>query len=189
MPLQLTLDRLPDYHFLFIAPNLGSAWFFEAARGYYERFKPTVVSSGDLIRLVPPDQTVTVSLLTQRDAFRALAVEIAQARADALLDALVYTTPAEAGVALDSRVSANQPFGVPLVPTPTPFLRQPVLPTPGSVLSGAAPPAPGIAAPAQPTPAPGFITMTPSPTPLTPVATENSVQIFPSPGAVTGNGE
>ena len=46
-------DTLPNYHFLLIAPNLGAEWFFDAARAYWERFRPIVVSDLELVRLIP----------------------------------------------------------------------------------------------------------------------------------------
>ena len=201
MPIQLTPDTLPDYHFLFIAPNLGVEWFAEAARRYWERYQPTVISDAELISIVPEDQTVAVSLLALRDSFRTLAVEIAQARADHLLDTVLYDTVADAKIALDRRTELNQPFGVPLLPTPVPPTREPIQPPPGSVVGGdqlplATPNTSGFIT-QVPTSPPGFITQTPSPTPS---ATQPNLPnntdddsggdppspITPTPGAILG---
>lgn len=192
--MQITPDTLPDHHFLFIAPNLGAAWIFQAARTYWERYQPTIISDGALLELVPPDETVIVSLLTQRDAFRVSAVAIAQAREDAFLDALVYESPQEAALALDNRVALNQPFGVPLTPTQAPPTRQPLTPTLGSILDQPSQPTPTPTVPANtsgfitqtPSPAPGgnLITQTPSPTPEADDDTTDPLN--PTPGAIIG---
>ena len=179
----ITPDTLPDYHFLFIAPNVEASWLFQAGRAYVERFQPTVISNGDLLAMLPESATVAVSLLTRRDAFQSLAVEIAQARDDVYLDALVYETENEAALALNRRANENQPFGVPLTPTPTPAPRFPLERTPGAVVNEDGEPNTNPS---------GFITMTPSPTPndannATPAPSDdNSGQVSPTPGSITG---
>lgn len=185
MSLQISPDTLPDYHFLFIAPNIEPGWVFEAAREYFNAFGPTIVTDAELIKIVPDTYTIAVSLLTRRDAFRTLAAQVAQARENAFLDALVYDTETEAALALNNRAANNQPFGVPLVPTETPSLRNPILPTPGAVVGGEAQAAnPTATEPLSPM---GFITMTPSPTPF--IDGEDSVVVSPTPGAIVGDSE
>lgn len=185
MPLQITQtpDTLPDYHFFFVAPNVETGWLFDAARSYYDTFRPTIIIDGELLKLVPVQNTVAVSLLTQRDAFRVLAAQIAQARPNAMLDALVYETLEEATLALNNRAASNQPFGVPLTPTATPSLREPILPTPGAIVGGGNVAAQITPSPTEPLPAAGFITLTPSPTP----EGGNDNPINPTPGAIVGD--
>ncbi len=164
-------DTLPNYHFLLIAPNLGAEWLFDAARAYWERFRPTVVSDLELIRLIPAPYTVAVSVIARRDTASQWGVWIAQTMPDALFDPLVFDLFDDAKAALNQRAQFNQPFGVPLAPTPTPaFL---VNPTPGSLIGGPAPTrAPG-----------GFVTQTPTPAPTEP-APQQPIQ--PTPGPITG---
>jgi hypothetical protein len=186
MPIQITPNTLPDYHFLFIAPNVEPEWFFTAARRYYETYNPTIISDGELMKLIPPSFTVIVSILARRDAFRSMAVQVAQARETAYLDALIYESAAEAEIALNSRVNTGQPFGVPLIPTPTPFLRDPILTTPGAIVSTPDPNMTNFTGfvTQVPTEPAGFITFTPSPT----VNFEDDVNIVtsPTPGAIIG---
>ncbi len=190
MAYQITPDTLPDYHFLFIVPNVEADWLFSAARAYYTRFEPTVIQDAGLIAIVPAEYTIAVSLLTRRDAFRTFAVAIAKARENAYLDALVYENVTEAASALNARAQANQPFGVPLIPTPTPSLRDPIVPTPGAITGGAVT---GSSQPGTqvPTPSSGFITMTPSPTSDLPdyESDAGSAEVSPTPGAIVGDSE
>lgn len=178
-----TPDIMPDYHFLFLAPNVEARWLFGAARAYVERFQPTVISNAVLLGFLPETATVTVSLLTRRDAFRALAVAIARERPTAYVDALIYEAETEAALALSRRATENQPFGVPLMPTPTPEPRFPITPTPGAVIGGDPAPPDQNANPS------GFITMTPSPTPpadALPDTNDDDDRLSPTPGAITG---
>jgi hypothetical protein len=161
-------DTLVNYHFLLIAPNLGAEWFFDAARVYWERFRPMVVGDLELIRLFPRQYTIAITVIARRDTAAQWGVWVAQAVPDALFDPVVYDTLGEAKAALEQRAGLNQPFGVPLAPTPTPPL--PVSPTPGALIGGP-PPTRGPS---------GFITQTPSPEPTQPA------QIFPTPGPITG---
>lgn len=187
--MQISRDTLPNYHFLLIATNITPDWFFVAARRYWERFLPTVVSDVELIRLVPPQQSVAVSILARRDVFERLAVEASVARADALIDALLFDTVQAAQTELERRAAQNAPFGVPLIPTAVPSPRPTILPTPGSILGGESAPAPNLSgfvtlAPTNPSTA-GFITQTPTPTPNEPAAPDGG-PIVPTPGAISG---
>jgi hypothetical protein len=183
-------DTLPNYHFLLIAPNLGAEWFFDAARLYWERFRPTAVSDLGLISLIPDGYTVAVTVVARIDTASQWGVSIAQAVPDALFDPVVENAFEDMKRVLDERAANNQPFGVPLVPTPT--APPPVSPTPGSILGP-------VNQPSQPpTREPGgFITATPTtdgnvPPPATstpaPTTDGGSEPIYPTPGPITGGG-
>lgn len=174
--------RLPDYHFLLIAPNLGAEWLFDAARSYWDRFRPTVIATFELVAYVPADATVAVTVVARRDTIDDLRADLANTAPRALFDPVAVDLFDDMQTLLDNRAAANQPFGVPLEPTTPPG--EAVTRAPGSVL--VTPP---------PTRAPGgFITQTPTPTqPPAPVPTQAAdstdssappVQI--TPGAVTG---
>lgn len=178
-------DTRPDYHFLLIAPSLGAAWFFEAARAYYEAFLPTVVSDGGLIQLVPDDKTIAVSILTRRDSFQRMAVQ-ASARPDVLIDALVYDTAEEAAATLNIRAANFQPFGVPLRPTAVPPTQVPLTPTSGAIIGGPPTATPNMSGfvtqvPTATSAPSNLITQTPAPN------ADDGPAINPTPGAIIGN--
>jgi hypothetical protein len=163
-------DTLPNYHFLLIAPNLGAEWLFDAARAYYERFRPIAVSDLELIKLIPPQFTVAVTVIARRDTAAQWGVQLAQNAPNALFDAVVYDSFDDTRAVLTSRAASNQPFGVPLLPTATP---PPALsPTPGALIGGPQP---------LPTrPSGGFVTQTPTP------GSEGQQPITPTPGSLIG---
>jgi hypothetical protein len=170
-------DTLPDYHFLLIASNLDVEWFFDAARAYWERFRPTVVSDLTLVSLVPEDYSVAVTVIARRDRVAQLGVDLSRLKPDALFDPVVHDFIDETQQELDERASLNQPFGVPLIPTETPTpgpTSAPIYPTPGPVLGS------------------GFITQTPSPAGVPRqedlnVTSPPPSPIFPTPGPITGD--
>jgi len=173
---------------LLIAPNLGAEWFFDAARQYWERFRPTVVSDLAFITLIPKELTVIVTVVARRDTANQWGVQVAQVVPDALFDPIVRDNFDEAKSALNERASLNQPFGLPLLPTPTPL--PPISPTPGSIIGP-------VTVPTRPPG--GFVTATatvdanapPTATP-TPIPTteggEEQGPIYPTPGPITGGG-
>lgn len=168
-------DTLPNYHFLLIVPNLGAEWFFDAARAYWERFRPIVVSDLELIRLIPAAYTIAITMIARRDTAAQWGVWATQFVPNALFDAVIYDLFEDTKAALTNRAALNQPFGVPLLPTPTPAI--PVSPSPGSLLDSGPTPVP--------TRAPGgFITQTPTPTP-TPEGPQQP--LTPTPGAIISN--
>jgi len=181
----MSQNMLPDYHFLFIARELGPELLFNAARQYWGRFRPTIVSDFELIRLIPQNYSVSVTMIARRDRAAQLGVELAQKAPQSFFDPVVYDEVYEAEAELNRRAQSNQPFGVPLIPTATPSpgpTSLPIKPTIGPVLG------------------PGFITQTPtpelSPTPEQPSQTPTPIPIdpnvtpqqplSPTPGPVTG---
>lgn len=166
-------DTLPDYHFLLVAPNLGPEWLFDAARAYWGRFQPTVISDLALIAHIPPALMLAVTVLARHDRAPQYGVELAQQAPHALFDPVVYDFIEDAQAALDLRAQLNQPFGVPLIPTatwtPAPTAI-PLAPTAGPVVPQGS----------------GFITQTPTPTPTPPDDSAAPQPLSPTPGPVTG---
>ena len=183
-------DTLPDYHFFLIAPNLGAEWFFDAARQYWETFRPTVVSDLGFISLMPKSLKVVVTVLARRDTASQWGVQVAQVAPDVLFDPIVQDIFDDAKRVLNERAASNQPFGVPLLPTATP--PAPIILTPGSILGP-------VTVPTRPPS--GFITQTatpnlnpqqpanatPTPDPNT-QSGEGQAPIYPTPGPITGGG-
>ncbi|MBZ0303847.1 MAG: hypothetical protein K8J31_29165 [Anaerolineae bacterium] len=173
---------LPNYHFLLIASNLGAEWFFDAARAYWEQFRPTVISDLPLVSLISDEFSVAVTTIARRDRVAQIGVELAKIAPEALFDPVVFDFLEDAQQALDERARLNQPFGVPLIPTETPTpgpTSQPVYPTPGPI---------GI---------PGFVTQTSTPTPTPGLPDQANIEsdgtpqvpLFPTPGPITGSSE
>jgi hypothetical protein len=106
-----------------IAPNLGGEWFFDAARLYWETFRPTVLPNFDFLALIPAERAITVTVIARRDLLPQLGVDLAQIVPLAYLDAVVYDTFEATRDELNRRAAQQQPFGVPLsdsimIPTP-----------------------------------------------------------------------
>ena len=55
-------DTLPNYHFLLISANLGVEWLFDAGRAYWEQFHPTVISDFAILRFIPENFTIAVTV-------------------------------------------------------------------------------------------------------------------------------
>jgi hypothetical protein len=180
-------DTRPDYHFLLIAPNLGAEWLFDAARAYWDTFRPTVIDDFYFLIFVPPERSISVTVIARRDVAPNLGVQLSQIRPEAYLDAVVYDQFDAAREELNRRAQTQQPFGVPLT-SPMATLDPNAPPIPTARLSSTRPPA-------------GFITATPSPAPtttniegtpaVTPEASEESATrapVTPASGPITGGG-
>jgi hypothetical protein len=111
---------MADYHFLYIDPSLGADWFFIAARRYWERFRPIVVNSFDLIAYVPTHRSIAITTLARRDMAKKIADDVKKTFPRARHDPLVYDFVEEMKLTLDGRADLEQRFGVPENVTPTP---------------------------------------------------------------------
>lgn len=164
-------DQYPDYHFLLISPNLGAEWLFDAARAYWDRFRPTVINDFNFILLIPVETTIAVTVVARRDTAADLGVQLAQRRPNALYDPVVFDLFDETKAALEERARLSQPFGVPLT-AQLPEGISPFIPTPRPT--------------ASPVPE-GHVTETPAPPPTgNPASTGAPVPVSPTPGAITG---
>jgi hypothetical protein len=172
-------DQYPDYHFLLIAPNLGGEWLFDAARVYWDRYRPTIINDFNFVFLIPTDKTIIITVVARRDTASQLGVQLAQQLPNAFFDPVIFDQFDDIRKALNDRAILNTPFGVAISqPTPTLDPNAPIIPTPR--LFPTNPPA-------------GFITQsppTPSPAPtLSPVPSQDQPQpIVPTPGSVVGGG-
>ncbi len=162
-------DQYPDFHFLLVSPNLGAEWLFDAARLYWDRYRPTILTDLSFVQLIPPDRRIVVTVIALRDTAARIGVELARINGTAYYDPVVYELFEQTKAALNERVQLGQPFGVVLqVPTATIDPNAPVIPTPR--LAPTHPPA-------------GFVTQAP-PTPV-PDAQE-PIPLSPTPGSVIG---
>lgn len=164
-------DQYPDYHFLLISPNLGAEWLFDAARAYWDRFRPTVINDFNFVILIPVETSIAVTVVARRDTAAELGVQLARRRPNAYFDPVVYDLFDDTKAALEERARLSQPFGEPLA-SPLPEGIAPFIPTP------------------RPTGSPvpeGFVTATPAPPPTgAPESTGEAIPVSPTPGAITG---
>lgn len=182
-------DVRPDHHFLLIAPNLGAEWLFDAARAYWDAFRPTVIPDFEFLIFVPTGRTISVTVIARRDTAPQIGVELSQIRPDAYYDAVIFDGFEEARAELDRRAEQQQPFGVPLstlMSTLDP--NAPSIPTPRLPATRA--PAGFVTATPIPTLTPtGDATVTPTATPTTTGTTEEEgtrAPRTPAPGPITG---
>lgn len=178
---QQTADRWPEYHFLLIAPNLGTEWLFDAARLYWQAFRPTIINDLTLIQLLPDSLRITVTLVSRRDRLAQTGVELAQAHPTAYFDPVVYDFFEDTKAELNRRAADNQPFGVPMATPEAGPTAAPVYPTPGPIVT-------------RDPNALGFITQTPEPTraappdSILPDEVTSQGPIYPTPGPIVGGG-
>lgn len=187
----MTQLAYPHYHFLLIAPNLGAEWLFDAARRYWDRFRPTVVSDTRLLMLIPTWDTVALTAIAHRDLMPSLGVEMAQFASHIFFDPIPADSFESTRAELNRRAELNYPFGTDVLQPgqelPT-MVAPPAIPTPN---------VPG----GIPTRAPaGFITQTPQGTIMataTPIIVVTAAPddagdpaptaIAPTPGPITGS--
>lgn len=107
--------RLPDFHFLFLAPGVGPDYFFMAARQFWQTFKTIVIYDLSLVEFVPSQYSIAITTLARSDSAAAVREAIeSNFGANVYHDALVYDFLEDMQLTLDARAQRNEPFGVPL---------------------------------------------------------------------------
>ena len=185
-------DTRPDYHFLLIAPNLGAEWLFDAARTYWDTFRPTVIEDFTFLIFVPPGRSISVTVIARRDTAPQLGVELSQIRPDAYFDPVVYDQFDDARAELNRRAQTQQPFGVPIT-APAATLDPNAPPIPTARLSATRPPAGFVTATPEMSPTPSGAAETPQQPPATPTVTPETTDdnatrapVTPGGGPITG---
>lgn len=103
-----------DYHFMILAPGLQSAWFFQAARQYWQRFQPIVTDDLELLTYPDESSIIAVTLLAREDTVNYMRVQIQDRldeREDALLDVVVIDDLPSMESLLNERARDDVPFG------------------------------------------------------------------------------
>ena len=101
----------PEFHFMVLAPGLQAAWLFEAARRYWQRFRPTVLEDTGLIALIPSDRSVAITTLARSDTALFMREHLQQDFPHAFHDELIYDDIADMQAALDARAESGRRLG------------------------------------------------------------------------------
>jgi hypothetical protein len=101
----------PDQHWLILAPGLQADWFFQAARRYWQTFRPTVLTDWDLISILPPSVSLGVTVLARTDTIDYVTEQIQDVWPNVLFDPVVADTLTDMQAELDRRATYQQRFG------------------------------------------------------------------------------
>jgi len=101
----------PEFHFMVLAPGIDKEWFFDIARVYWDRFKPTLMTVYDFINFLPKSSSLAVTVITTPDMVDLMNKQIAVRWPNIYMDLIVANTPNEVEDLLNSRVAAGRRFG------------------------------------------------------------------------------
>jgi hypothetical protein len=101
----------PDYHWLILAPGLQADWFFQAARRYWQTFRPTVLTEWETIRFLPNTKSLAVTVLARSDTIEYMTERIQMQWPNVMFDAVVFDNLTEMQAELDRRATYQQRFG------------------------------------------------------------------------------
>jgi len=101
----------PDYHWLVLAPGLQADWFFQAARRYWQTFRPTVLTEWDIIPHMPNTKSLAITVLARSDTIDYMKERIQVAWPNVKFDPVVFDTLPEMQAELDNRATYQKRFG------------------------------------------------------------------------------
>ncbi len=101
----------PDLHWLILAPGLQADWFFQAARRYWQTFRPTVLTDWNLIGQLPFGKSLAVTVLARSDTADYMDQAIHQTWPNVFYDPVVFDTLAEMQEELERRATYKKRFG------------------------------------------------------------------------------
>jgi hypothetical protein len=102
----------PDYHFMILAPGLQSAWFFQAARRYWQRFQPILTDNWDLLGYIPASKSVAVTVLARPDTADYVRKQVKAQRDDIQYDPVIADDLTSMEDILNRRAETGQRFEV-----------------------------------------------------------------------------
>jgi hypothetical protein len=101
----------PEFHFMMLAPGIDQEWFFEIARVYWDRFKPTLMTVYEFINFLPKSSSLAVTVITTPEMVDLMNRQIAVRWPNVYMDMIVASTPREVEDLLNSRVAVGRRFG------------------------------------------------------------------------------
>jgi hypothetical protein len=101
----------PDYHFLVIAPGFNTNWFFQEARDYWDRFRPTLITATDYIAYLPFAKSLAVTVLATPDLAEYMKKQIQQRWPNVWFDLIIGEKAEEIAAVLRQRITVGRRFG------------------------------------------------------------------------------
>ena len=105
------VDGQPDLHWLVLAPGLQADWFFQAARRYWQTFRPVVLTDWNLIEQVPHYRSLAITVLTRTDTISYMNEQIRDAWPNVFYDPITFDNLDEMMFELDRRATEQNRFG------------------------------------------------------------------------------
>jgi hypothetical protein len=101
----------PDYHFLIVAPGFNTNWFFQEARDYWDRFRPTIISSSDFIAFLPYAKSLAVTVLATPDIAGHMTQQIKERWPTVWFDLIMGAQATDIAKVLRDRAASGRRFG------------------------------------------------------------------------------
>lgn len=101
----------PDFHFLVIGPGFPAEWFFDRGRGYYEVFRPQIMSDFSYIANLDYRKSLGVTLLTLPNLADQLKAQITDRYSGVWVDVVAVDTPDSLERTLTERTLRGLRFG------------------------------------------------------------------------------
>jgi hypothetical protein len=101
-----------DNHFLILAPDLPGVWFTQAARRFWLRFQPAVLTDWQSLGQIPADKNTLVTVLARPESEAVLREAITNLHPNLHFDMVIADDLTMMEVQLNKRAESGQPLGV-----------------------------------------------------------------------------
>jgi|GEM_PF-377585 len=101
----------PDHHWLMLASDLPADWFFSAGRLYWDAFKPVIAGDPAQIVLLPPTESLAVTLLATPASQDSFVRAIRHSWPTVHIDLVVVDSAASLAQELNRRVGLRRALG------------------------------------------------------------------------------
>lgn len=101
----------PTFHAVLLAPGLEPGWFFEAARAYWNTFRPVVTTVWNFVEHIPYDRSLAVTVISPPDMVESMKQVIQEQYPNVVFDVLPITDTLGITETLNARVWANRRLG------------------------------------------------------------------------------
>lgn len=107
------IHSVPDFHAVILASQQETNWFYEieAARRYWEAFRPSVLLDYEIIHFLPHDVSLMITLITTPEMRYTVHDSILQRWPYVGIDVVEVTSAMQLAEILGSRAAANRRFG------------------------------------------------------------------------------
>ncbi len=100
-----------DFHMMILAPGLDSRFFFETAQGYWNVFRPVVVTDTNLIEFIPNDRSLAVTVISPPELVDTMTSLIQERYPNVFLDLVISEDTSEIAALFNERARRGLRFG------------------------------------------------------------------------------
>ncbi|HVO42877.1 MAG TPA: hypothetical protein VMT34_09645 [Aggregatilineales bacterium] len=102
----------PDYHYIYLDPNVNPEWYLAGSQEFWSKYHPTLISHLDVISFIPHEKSLSLMVITTPDTVDAQMLAIKHRWRHVVVDPVIVEKADDVAQILKGRIAADNPYGI-----------------------------------------------------------------------------